>query len=227
MSTFSKTFTFLGDLSQNNHREWFQENKSHYEAAHQEMIRFAEDLLMEMGQHDHLVEMTGKKSLFRIYRDVRFSKNKVPYKTHWAGQMKRATEALRGGYYYHLAPGNQSFLAGGFWAPDKDDLKRIRQEIEADDQPLRDIIADDRFVELFGELQGDELKTAPKGFNKEHPAIDLIRKKQFIVTRKFTDEEAMADDFIQEVVATFRGMRPFFDYMSEVLTTDSNGVSIL
>ncbi|MEM7659556.1 MAG: DUF2461 domain-containing protein [Bacteroidota bacterium] len=227
MSQFPSLFTFLQELSQNNHREWFQEHKGRYEVAHKEMIQFAEDLLMEMAQYDHLIEMTGKKSLFRIYRDVRFSKNKAPYKTHWAGQMKRATEALRGGYYYHIAPNNQSFVAGGFWAPEKDDLKRIRVEIAADANPLREIITADPFVKLFGEVEGDELKTAPKGFSKEHPDIDLIRKKQFIVTRYFTDEVVHSADFLPEVVDTFRGMRPFFDYMSEVLTTDSNGVSVL
>lgn len=220
------TLNFLTDLGANNHREWFQENKERYEQAHLDMIAFSEALLDRMQAHDRIEPMSGKKMLFRIYRDVRFSKNKDPYKTHWAGSMRRATPLLRGGYYYHIQPGNGTFIAGGFWNPNPDDLKRIREEFAMDDQPIRKIIADPKFQQMFGDLEGEGVKTAPKGFSRDHPAMDLIRKKQFIVYRNFSDEEVLSGEFLPEVVRTYEAMRPFFDYMSEVLTTDLNGARL-
>lgn len=222
-----QVFEFLRDLSENNHRDWFQAHKDRYEEAHATMIGFADELLAEMRKHDHIETPTGKKSLMRIYRDVRFSKNKSPYKIFFGGGFRRATVHLRGGYYYHLQPDGNTFVGGGFWGPNKEDLLRIRQEFAADDSEIRAIVADPRFVENFGELKGEELKTAPKGFDRDHPAIDLIRKKQFLISRTFTDKEALSAGFVQQVSDTFQAMRPFFDYMSEVLTTDANGVSIV
>ncbi len=216
---------FVKELTANNDRTWFAENKPRYQAEQQHMIAFADALIAEMNKHDKIETPTGKKSLFRIYRDTRFSKNKTPYKTHFSGSLKRATKLLRGGYYFHGEPGG-SFLAGGFWAPNSPDLKRMREDIAFDDKPLRQIISDPVFVETFGELKGDAVKTAPKGFSREHPAIDLLRHKQFIVTRNFTDKEVKADNFLEEVVTTFCRMRPFLDYMSEVLTTDANGLPL-
>ncbi len=216
---------FVKELTANNDRTWFAENKPRYQAEQQHMIAFADALIAEMNKHDKIETPTGKKSLFRIYRDTRFSKNKTPYKTHFSGSLKRATKLLRGGYYFHVEPGG-SFLAGGFWAPNSPDLKRMREDIAFDDKPLRQIISDPVFVETFGELKGDAVKTAPKGFSREHPAIDLLRHKQFIVTRNFTDKEVKADNFLEEVVTTFCRMRPFLDYMSEVLTTDANGLPL-
>lgn len=222
MPISKQTFSFLTDLKANNTREWFQEHKDRYDLSHANMIDFAESLIDEMSEHDKLVPMTGKKSLYRIYRDVRFSKNKLPYKSHWAGNLKRATEALRGGYYYHIEPGN-SFVAGGFWAPNKEDLRRIRDEFAADASVIREITADPTFVSTFGQLQGDGVKTAPKGFDKTHPDIDLIRMKQFIVSKPFSDEEVLAEGYVHQVTETFLAMRPFFDYMSDVLTSNGNG----
>jgi uncharacterized protein (TIGR02453 family) len=228
MSSFGiphSTIAFLQELSENNYRPWFNEQKDAYTDAHMQMIEFAELLISEMNKIDHLVPMSGKKSLFRIYRDVRFSKDKSPYKTYFSGRLKRATRRLRGGYYYHIEPGN-SFIGGGFWRPNSGDIKRIRQEIAADDQTLRKIISTKSFKKAFGTLQGDQVKTAPQGYAKDHPAIDLLRYKQFLLMRPFTDKEVMLNSFLSEAVNTFEQMRPFFDYMSEVLTTDANGRSL-
>ena len=139
--------------------------------------------------------------------------------------MKRATVWLRGGYYYHIEP-QGSFVAGGFWGPNSEDLLRIRQELAADSEPLQKIIQAPLFQEYFGELLGRKLKTAPRGFAKDHPNIDFLRYKQYLVKRTFTDKEVLAKDFQDEVVKTFRAMRPYFDFMSETLTTDLNGVAI-
>lgn len=227
MSTISKTnFDFLKQLKKNNDRNWFADHKDEYIKQHENMISFADDLLLEMNKHDNIETPTGKKSLFRIYRDVRFSKNKAPYKTHWSGSYKRATKQLRGGYYFHIEAGN-STVGGGFWAPSKEDLLRIREDIAADDGELRKIINSKTFKDTFETLSGDQLKTAPKGFDKDHPAIDLLRYKQFVIFKKFTDKEVLSPDFYKKVNDTFKKMRPFFDYMSESVTTDANGVSIV
>ncbi|MFQ5445499.1 MAG: DUF2461 domain-containing protein [Saprospiraceae bacterium] len=222
MTILKDTLRFLEDLAAHNDREWFKANKPLYEAAQANMKEFVKAVEEELGKTDHL---EGSK-LFRIYRDVRFSKNKAPYKTYFGASFRRATNRLRGGYYLHIQPG-QSFVGGGFWAPNPADLKRIRDEFVFDDKPIRAIIGAPDFVRHFGTLQGEELKTAPKGFDRNHPAIDLIRKKQFVVQRAFSDKEVTSSGFLSEVRQTSEAMRPYFDYMSEVLTTDLNGESIL
>lgn len=222
----SSTFDFLKALSENNNREWFQEHKTDYTKAHENIISFADMVLLELQKHDQIETPSGKKSLFRIYRDVRFAKDKSPYKAHFAGAFKRATKALRGGYYFHIKPG-ESFMAGGFWGPNAQDLKHIRNQIAQDPDPLREILASKGFKKTFGELIGDQVKTAPKGFSKEDPAIDLLRFKQYIVKHDFTDKEVLAKDFAQQLNQAFIAMRPFLDYMSDILTSDLNGISLI
>ena len=224
-SVSPSSLQFIRELKENNNRPWFNDNKSRYQEAQAEMAALAESLIERMNEHDELEPVTGKKSLFRIYRDVRFSKDKSPYKTHLSGSLVRATKWRRGGYYFHVEPG-ASFIGGGFWAPNKEDLLRIRQEIAMDAAPLRKIIAAPSFVETFGKLEGDQLKTAPKGFDRDHPNIDLLRYKQFLLSRSFTDEEVCSPDFVDKMNTAFQNMRPFFDFMSDVLTTDMNGVPI-
>lgn len=216
------TLQFLADLSVNNNREWFQANKGRYEAAQENMKQFVRAVESALNETDHLENAT----LFRIYRDVRFSRDKLPYKNNFGMGFSRATKRLRGGYYLHIEPG-ASFAGGGFWQPNAEDLKRIRDEFVADDKSIRQIIADPVFQQYFGALRGDELKTAPRGYDKDGPALDLIRKKSFTVHRPFTDKEVTGDNFLQEVKRTFEAMRPYFDYMSMVLTTDLNGESLL
>lgn len=216
-------FNFLKELSENNNRDWFADNKPTYQAAHEHFKKLAATINAGMIKQDHIEKM----KLYRIYRDVRFSKNKLPYKNSFSGGFQRATKALRGGYYFHLEPGGNSFVGAGFWQPEASDLARIREEVAADATPFRAIINSDNFKEHFGELQGEQLKTAPKGYPKDHSDIDLLRYKSFIVNKNFTDAEVESPGFDQEVLKYFKAIRPFFDYMSEVLTTDSNGVSLL
>ena len=213
---------FFKDLKKNNNREWFTENKPKFKSLEADVKDFYAKLNDAILKHDEI----DKFKLFRIYRDVRFSKDKTPYKTHFGGSYHRKKPHLRGGYYLHIAPGD-SFIATGFWEPHKDDLFRIRKEFEQDATEIREILANKKFKSVWGEFVGDEVKTAPKGFNKEHPSIDLIRKKQFIFTKKYSDKEVIAPDFIKEVNSAFKAIRPYFDYMSEILTTDLNGVSLI
>lgn len=221
-----KTLTFLGKLNKNNNREWFQANKPEYEKSHQEMIAFADQLLLEMNKHDVIETPTGKKSLNRIYRDVRFKKDKTPYKTHWGGGMYRAGAERRGSYYYHIGL-EGSFVMGGFFGPNAQDLLHIRNHIASDADPLRGVIESKEFKRFFGSLHGSKLKTAPKGFEKDHPDIDLLRYKQFMVRHEFTKEEINSKDFHKTISNSFQQMRPFFDCMSEMLTTDLNGISLV
>ena len=214
---------FLKVLKKNNNREWFGQHKEEFKTVQHEAKSLYEEIRHGLETHDEI----EKFKLFRIYRDVRFSKDKTPYNPHFAGSFSRSGSRLRGGYYLRIRPG-ESFLAGGFWAPNKDDLFRIRKEFEFGDEEIRQILKEKKFNKYFGgELVGEELKTAPKGFQKEHPAIDLIRKKGFIAVRNFSDQEVLDDNFTDEVKNSFQALRPFFDYMSEVLTTDLNGTSLI
>lgn len=218
-------FEFLNSLKKNNNRDWFNAHKELYLNELSHIERFADALLAELNKEDVIETPSGKKSLHRIYRDIRFSKEKTPYKTNWSGSFRRATKQRRGGYYFHLEPGN-SFIAGGFWGPNPEDLKRVRDDIAYDATPLRKILKNKSFISTFGKLQGEQVKTTPKGYDADNEGIDLLRYKQFLVKRNFTDKEVLSDSFLKEAAQTFRNMRPFFDYMSEVLTTDMNGLEL-
>ncbi len=222
MSIKKSSFQFLRNIQENNNKVWFTNHKKDYDDARADFKEFVLKLQGELEKEDHI----EKYKIFRIYRDVRFSKDKTPYKSSMSVGFTRATKKLRGGYYFHMEPGG-IFVGGGFWGPEKDDLKRIRDEFVYDHHTIEKIITEANFVKHFGALQGDELKTAPRGYDKEHPAIHLIRKKQFIISEQFEEKEIYEDDFYLKVMDSFRAMRPFFDYMSEVLTTDLNGESII
>ena len=217
-----KALDFLKELKENNNREWFNEHKDAFKHVETGVKHFYESLLETLRTHDDI----EKLKMFRIYRDIRFSKDKTPFKTHFGGAFHRTKPRLRGGYYLHITPGD-TFIAAGFWEPNKEDLFRIRKEFETDDSQFREIIHTPGFKDVWGELVGDEVKTAPKGFHKEHPAIDLIRKKQYIFVKRFTDKQVTSAAFFTAVSDAYKGIRPYFDYMSEVLTTDLNGVSTI
>ena len=217
-------FTFFKKLEKNNNRDWFNENKPEFKAIEKDVKAVYNTIFENLNMHDEI----DKLKVFRIYRDVRFSKNKLPYKTHFGGSFHRLKPRLRGGYYLHLQPNNESFIATGFWEPAKEDLLRIRKEFEMDDSEIRDILADKKFNTVWrNSFVGDEVKTAPREFDKEHKAIDLIKKKQYIFTKKFTDKAVLDANFLDEVNASFKAIRPFFDYLSDVLTTDLNGASLI
>ncbi len=217
----TSTFKFLKTLKENNNRPWFNEHKPAFQGIHAQFKTLAETLRNRMTHHDEIENL----KVYRIYRDTRFSKDKTPYKTYLSGSMVRATKWRRGGYYFHIEPGN-SFLGGGFWGPNSDDLRRIRQEIAAEPQALRNILAEPGFQSYFGGMEGDQVKTAPRGYAKDHPAVDLLRYKQYLLIHRFTDKEVKSKDFVDLLNVGFKNMRPFLDYMSDVLTTDANGVPI-
>jgi uncharacterized protein (TIGR02453 family) len=216
-------FEFFKKLEKNNNRDWFNDHKKEFKTIETEVKKCYTALFNLLKTHDGVDQF----KMFRIYRDVRFSKNKLPYKTHFGGSFRRKKPELRGGYYLHITPNNESFIATGFWEPNANDLNRMRKEFEMDDSEMRKIINDKIFKSVWGDLVGDELKTAPRDFDKDHKAIDLIKKKQYIFTKKYTDKEVLVDHFLEDVNASFKVIRPYFNYMSEVLTTNLNGESII
>ncbi|MGB2369687.1 MAG: DUF2461 domain-containing protein [Flavobacteriaceae bacterium] len=215
-------FSLFSDLKQNNNRDWFIEHKPIFKTLETQVKNFGEQLKDQLNQHDHI----DRFKLFRIYRDVRFSKDKTPYKTHFGLTWHRTKPLYRGGYYLHLSPKN-NFLACGFWDPNPADLKRIRQEIDIDGEEYRAILNDKSFRSVWGELEGEAVKTAPKGYAKDHPHIDLLRFKQHIFTINYSDKEICQPDFLDRANKALQAVRPFVDYMSEVLTTNADGESLV
>ena len=220
------TLDFLAKLKKNNNREWFTDNKDKFVTANDNCKEFAQALWEEVNTHDELEEVPPRKVVHRIYRDVRFSKDKTPYKTNLWGSFQRATIARRGGYYWSVNP-NGLTIGAGFWGPEPADLLRIRKEFEADADPMRKILTSKKFRETWGEMLGESVKTAPKGFQKDDPAIDLIKRKGFYFMKDFSKAEVTSDDIVKKASAAFMVMRPYYDYMTEVLTTDLDGRSLI
>jgi uncharacterized protein (TIGR02453 family) len=220
------TFSYLKKLAKNNNREWFNGHKDEYLKAQENMHQFVDALIAKMNSHDQIETPSGKKSLYRIYNDVRFSEDKTPYNPRFAGSLRRVKPMLRGGYYYWIKPGG-SRIGCGFTYPNPEDLKRVREDIQYNYKDWNKLLRSKSIIGNFGEMTGEQVKTAPKGFSKEHPAIDLLRYKQYWFEHDFTDQEVLGPDFLNQVNKGFKAIRPFFDYMSEVLTTDLNGESIV
>ena len=179
-----------------------------------------------MTAYDVIEPRSPAKSVYRIYRDIRFSKDKTPYKTYWGGRLSRAGAMRRGGMAFHLEPGN-TFIAGGFWRPNKEDLMLLRRQIATDASPLRSVLNGRAFIDFFGNLAGQKLQTAPKGFDRLHPDIDLLNHKQFLIKHNYSDKEVLSPHFAETMAVGFSKMHPFFDVMTEFLTTNLNGESLL
>lgn len=215
------TIQFLKNLAKNNNREWFNTNKDRWKSAQANLKDFLASLETEMNKIDEI----EKTKLFRIYRDVRFSKDKTPYNKHYSMSMGRAGAFRRGGYYFRIEP-HVATVAAGFWGPEPKDLKLIRDHIAADSKPLRKILNSKKFKDTFGDLTGEQLKNTPRGYDKEHKDSDLLKYKQMFVTRELPIKSISDPGFIKEVIKTFKAVRPWFDYMSDILTHDLDGVPL-
>ncbi|WP_341221289.1 DUF2461 domain-containing protein [Polaribacter atrinae] len=214
---------FLKDLQKNNNRDWFTEQKPTFVKIQSQVKEIFLEMQADLEKHDDI----DKMKIYRIYRDVRFSKDKTPYNPRFAVSFSRLGKQLRGGYFLQIKPG-ESMLGGGFWQPEKDDLFRLRKEIEQDAVEFREVLEDKDFKKYFGnKFEGYELKSAPRGFDKDHKDIDLLRKKGFVAIRNFTDSEVLAPKFLEELDDSFKALRPFFNLFSDVLTTNLNGESIV
>lgn len=217
MSSISnKTFKFLKDLKNNNNREWFADNKKHYEEAKEDFEQFIEALIKKIAKFDpSIAEVSAKKAIFRIYRDVRFSANKDPYKVNLGAHFSNSATKIhdRAGYYIQIQPGN-SFLAGGAYLPPAQWINKIRQEIDYNPKEFKKIIHSTTFQKYFGEIQGEQLKTTPKGYPKDHPEIELLRYKSFLATHKCDDKAVTSEDFLNHAATVFKAMKPFDDFLN-------------
>jgi uncharacterized protein (TIGR02453 family) len=215
----SPVLEFLRKLQRNNNREWFESHKNQYLLAKNTFGDFLEALHKELIKFDDLLAgMDPRKAAFRIYRDVRFSKDKRPYKTNMGatfsphGKMEQEP-----GYYLHIEPGN-SFVAGGLYMPHAENLARVRQEIDYNGEVLLKILNDRKFKSFFSGLdEFDRLKTAPKGYAKDHPHIELLRNRSFVVSHGFTDAEVLHKNFVSHTSKVCRAMKPFIDFLRMAL----------
>lgn len=211
---------FLKDLARHNDRDWFEKNKSRYLDAKQAFEGVVGALLQEISEFDRgLAGLDPRKLPFRIYRDVRFSKDKRPYKTNMgAGFSPNGRLIQEPGYYLHIEPGNKSFLAGGIYMPDATNLSKIRQEIDYNPGSLKKIMTDRQFKKRFGDFdEFDKLKTAPKGYPKDHPHIEWLKLKSFIVEMPLSDKQVTEKKFIRVVADGCKNIKPLNDYLREAI----------
>lgn len=217
---FEPILKFLADLSKHNNREWFEKNKGRYLEAKDEFGVFITGLLNEALKFDNsLSGLDPKKIAFRIYRDVRFSKDKRPYKTNMGAAFSAVGKGLGlPGYYLHIEPGNKSFVAGGLFMPEPANLAKVRQEIDYNASQLVKIFSDKKFSHTFGKFwDEDKLKRAPKGFEETHKHIEWLKLKSFIVNHKFKDAEVKNAKFLTAVVQSFKMLKPLNTYLTEAL----------
>lgn len=212
------TFQFLRDLEENNHREWFHANKGQYDTAKQNFVEFADEILQEIkGIEPRFYDTQIKDCIFRINRDVRFSKDKSPYKTHLSAAFGAGGKnSGRIDYYFHLQ-NNETFLGGGMWQPTSEQLAKFRQEIDYSPRALKDIIENKDFKEHFPLIYGAQLKRAPKGYTEDHADIELLKYKEMFFWRKFTNEEVKTEGFKDVVLEHVKVLKPYVDYLNEVL----------
>jgi uncharacterized protein (TIGR02453 family) len=211
-----KTIDFLKKIKNNNQRDWFEVNKDKYLSAKEEFEIEVEKIIKGVAKFDKSInpDLKGKDCTFRIYKDVRFSKDKSPYKTNMGASISPGgKKSLIAGYYLHVEPGS-AFLAGGAWMPEPETLQAIRQEIDYNPTPLLKILKSAAFKKYFKGLDEEgKLKTAPKGFEKDHPQLELLKNKSFVVTYPITDKDVLSKDFDKIVVAGFKAMHPFLEYL--------------
>jgi uncharacterized protein (TIGR02453 family) len=209
---------FLNALSKHNNKPWFDQNRAAYEQAREMFEQFINLLIDEFRASDDLQDLSAKDCISRIYRDIRFSKDKSPYKTNmWATIAPGGKKATKMGYHIALEPQGRSLIAGGMWEPSPEQLIKFRQAIDHDASGFKKIIRDRTFIDNFGKVEGEKLKTAPQGYDRSHPEIELLQFKQVVVVHYYSDDQVLADDFLNQVISSCRAMRPFLDYLNNVL----------
>lgn len=217
---FTQILTFLTKLARNNNREWFEENKGVYLQAKENYESFVVAVLNELVKFNpELGGLNPKKLAFRIYRDVRFSKDKSPYKVNMgAGFSPNGKMEQEPGYYVHIQPGNKSFVAGGLYMPDPGNLSKVRQEIDYNSTGFLKILNDKKFKKYFKGLDDfDKLKTMPKGYPKDHPQIDLLKNKSFVVSHYFTDKEVKDKKFVKQMVEVCKAIKPMNEFLNQAM----------
>ena len=215
------TLKFLKELKKNNTKEWFDKNRKIYESAKADFISLVDDVIVKFGKKDEsIAALQSKNCIFRINRDIRFSKDKSPYKTNMGASFskggKRATVA---GYYFHLEPGN-SFVGGGIYMPEADTIKKIRQEIDYCFADFSKIIKHKKFVAQYGDLDKSadiSLAREPKGYEKENPAIDYLKLKSWIVMKPVSDTELTDKTLIPKIITAFEALQPLVEFLNRAI----------
>lgn len=212
----SRILDFLSQLKVNNNRDWFAAHKDTYLEINKEINDFAEQMILNISQFDDLGNISAKDCTYRIYRDIRFSADKSPFKTHIGVYIcKGGKNSELAGYYIHFEPGN-CMVAGGVWCPSKENLEYIRRYIYNDPQSYLNVINQKTFADNFA-MMDDKLKTAPKGYPKDFEYIDLIRYKSFVPFKNFSDEDFCADDFEDNITRHLKMMQPYNAYLNEII----------
>jgi len=207
--------TFLRQLDKHNERPWFEAHRKDYDSAHDEFELLVNILIGQLSSIEDLAGLTAKDCMMRIYRDVRFSKDKSPYRTSFAASLAPGgRKSWRMGWYVHVEPGDQSMVAGGMYQPEPPMLAHFRQSIDEDPRAFRKIINAASFKKYFGEIEGESLKSAPQGYPKDHPDINLLRMKSVTAVHHLSDAEVLAEDFSTHVVKACKAMKPFLDYFN-------------
>lgn len=212
------TLQFLKNLKKNNRKEWFDTNRSKYEDAKKDVENLSAEIIKRLSRTDETIaHLQPKDCMFRINRDVRFSKDKSPYKTNMGVYFsKGGKKGVNAGYYFHLEPGS-SFVAGGMWMPMPPELKKIRQEIDYNWDEFEKIIDNKKFRSKYGDLdRSDEyvLSRPPKGYEENNPAIEILKLKSFIATAKIPDSDLTSKDLVKKVVDNFVLLKPLVDFLN-------------
>jgi len=214
-----ETFHFLRELKSNNNKEWFDQHRPEYTRLRTAFEHFINGLILEISKFDkEAAQTTAKASIFRINRDIRFSNNKLPYKTNFGAFMANGgRKGINAGYYIHVEPGG-CFLAGGIYMPSGPMLKAIRKEVYENIDEFKEILKAPEFMKHFGgKLDGDKLKSAPAGFPKDFPDLDYLKYKSYIVYKDEPDNLYQKPDFAEEVKAVFRAMAPFNRFLNHAV----------
>jgi uncharacterized protein (TIGR02453 family) len=208
---------FLKGLKNHNDREWFSSHRDDYESAKACFETLVAELIGGIGEFSDVGSATPAECIFRIYRDIRFSPNKLPYKSHMGAVIgPHGKSGIGFGYYVHIQPGGESIIAGGMHMPSSQQLTKFRGAISRDAAGFRKIVERREFKECFGAVAGDKLKTTPQGFSKEHPQIELLRMKEILAIKGWTDAEVSSKDFPGMVIDAAKAMKPFLDYLQKV-----------
>ncbi|NQU33899.1 MAG: DUF2461 domain-containing protein [Bacteroidetes bacterium] len=214
----SKVLEFLSDLKENNNRDWFNDHKEYYDEARNEFVQLVESLIPSLAINNPLMaNLEIKDSIFRIYRDVRFSKDKSPYKTQMGAYLAPGgRKSIYAGHYIHVEPDN-SFLAGGSYCPPGDKLKKIRSEILYNTDEFKSIINTSDFKNLFGDISGSKLKRPPVGFPKDFEDIELLKFKDYTIFNPITNQEIDNPGFLKNAISIFEKMNPFNDFLNRAI----------
>jgi uncharacterized protein (TIGR02453 family) len=218
----SSTLKFLRDLSKNNNKTWFENNRDKYEASKADFEVLIQQVIDKHGKKDETIrDLVAKKCTFRINRDIRFSKDKTPYKTNMGGSLDRGGKKSRfAGYYIHLEPGDKSFVGGGLWMPMPEELKKVRQEIDYCYDEFKSIVESKKFRAVYDGLYTGEdisLKKVPQGFDNENPAASFLKLKSWLAMKQMTDKEMTSPDLTKKVLAAFEALQPFLNFINRAL----------